>query len=294
QQHFGIGIVPTANDFGAQGELPTHPELLDWLAVELVESGWNLKHVHRLMVTSATYRQSSCGAGVSPALTESGEAERQQHNQGQAGRPHHNSDRDPQNRLLWHARRRRLEGEAIRDSLLSVSGELNRRMLGVSARPVLPEGSSKSYAWAADERPEDRDRRSVYVLAKRNLRYPLFEAFDQPDMHHSCPRRAETTTAPQSLVLLNGELALEQAQRWAERLLSQYQSDTRALVAAAYRQAFCRPATEDELKEAITFIEAQAASKAGAAAADNGRAIAAAVTDFCHALMNANEFLYVD
>lgn len=273
QQHFGVGIVPTANDFGAQGELPTHPELLDWLAVELVESGWDLKHLHRLMVTSATYRQSSY---VEPSSAES------------AAR----MDRDPQNRLLWHARRRRLEGEAVRDAILSVSGKLNRRMFGVSARPELPEGSSKSYAWPADERPKDRERRSVYVLAKRNLRYPLFEAFDQPDMHHSCPRRAETTTAPQSLVLLNGELALEQARRWAEGLLSQFPGDVRALIAAAYRQAYCRSAAADEVAAALAFIQNQSAEKAnGTSDVDP---TTAALVDFCHALLNANEFLYVD
>ncbi|HEV3003272.1 MAG TPA: DUF1549 and DUF1553 domain-containing protein, partial [Pirellulales bacterium] len=214
QQHFGVGIVATPNDFGAQGELPTHPELLDWLAVELAENGWSLKHVHRLMVTSATYRQSS---HVDPSQPSTAAA----------------IERDPQNRLLWHARRRRLEGEAIRDSMLAISGELNPRMYGPSIRPELPEGLSKSYAWAADERHDDRQRRSVYVLAKRNLHYPLFEAFDQPDMHHSCPRRADTTTAPQSLVLLNGELALDRARHWAERLLGEHRHDLLALISAA-------------------------------------------------------------
>jgi hypothetical protein len=267
QQHFGIGIVPTANDFGAQGEPPTHPDLLDWLAVELVESGWDLKHLHRLMVTSAAYRQTSI-IDSSPEYNV-------------------NTKRDPQNRLLWHARRRRLEGEAIRDALLAVSGELNRQMFGPSARPALPDGLSKSYAWAADERPEDRQRRSVYVLAKRNLHYPLFEAFDQPDMHHSCPRRAETTTAPQSLALLNGELALDQAVCWAKRLSAQYPGDLHALVAAAYRQAFGRPAADDEVAAAVAYIQSRASD-------DSGRHESAAVIDFCHALLNANEFLYVD
>ena len=275
QQHFGNGIVPTANDFGAQGEPPTHRELLDWLAVELVESGWSLKHLHRLMVTSATYRQTS---RVDSSLENHVAA----------------VERDPQNRLLWHARRRRLEGETMRDALLSVSGELNRRMFGVSARPALPDGLSKSYAWPADEGRADRNRRSVYVLAKRNLHYPLFEAFDQPDMHHSCPRRAETTTAPQSLLLLNGELAIEQARRWAEQLLNQYRADLPALVSAAYRRAFGRPAADDEVTAAIAFIKAQAASKVGASPGGNDQAMAAAVADFCHALVNANEFLYVD
>ncbi|HEV3345385.1 MAG TPA: DUF1549 and DUF1553 domain-containing protein [Pirellulales bacterium] len=270
QQHFGVGIVATPNDFGAQGELPTHPELLDWLAVELVESGWALKHVHRLMVTSATYRQTS----------------RVDLSQPEAG-----NERDPQNRLLWRARRRRLEGEAIRDSLLAVSGELNPAMYGSSVRPELPGGLSRSYAWTADERPADRQRRSVYVLAKRNLHYPLFEAFDQPDMHHSCPRRAETTTAPQSLVLLNGELALDQARRWAARLLGEHRQDLLGLISGAYREAFARSAANDEIEAAARFIDQQCRASGEAA---HEAALQAAVADFCHALFNVNEFLYVD
>lgn len=283
QRHFGVGIVPTANDFGAQGEPPTHPELLDWLAVELVESGWDLKHVHRLIATSATYRQTSrvdasqCNvdAGVPPADQRAGWL-----------RP----NVDPQNRLLWHARRRRLEGEAIRDALLSMGGELRRSMFGDSARPLLPEGLSKSYSWPASDATDDCERRSIYVLAKRNLRYPLFEAFDQPDMHHSCPRRAETTTAPQSLVLLNGELALEQARRWSKRLLEEHRDDLPSLVSAAYREAFARAAASDEIEAAVAFIHAQ--SQINAATDEAGGACA--VADFCHALLNANEFLYVD
>ncbi|HWB09940.1 MAG TPA: DUF1553 domain-containing protein [Pirellulales bacterium] len=272
QQHFGVGIVATANDFGAQGELPTHPELLDWLAVELVDRGWSLKHLHRLMVTSATYRQTS-RVDLSPAEAAAAK------------------ERDPQNRLLWHARRRRLEGEAIRDAMLAVSGELNPAMYGPSVRPELPAGMSRSSAWPPDERPADRQRRSVYVLAKRNLHYPLFEAFDQPDMHHSCPRRAETTTAPQSLVLLNGELAIAEARRWADRLLSARHHDLLAVISGAYREAFARAAGDDEIEAATQFIHQQIRTS-GESTPE--AATAAAVADFCHALLNANEFLYVD
>jgi hypothetical protein len=274
QQHFGVGIVATPNDFGAQGDPPTHPELLDWLAVELVDSGWSLKHIHRLMVTSATYRQTS---QVDSSLASTVAA----------------MQRDPQNRLLWHARRRRLEGEAIRDALLAVSGELNSRMYGPSIRPELPDGLSKSYAWPADERPDDRQRRSVYVLAKRNLHYPLFEAFDQPDMHHSCPRRADTTTAPQSLVLLNGELALDRARHWAERLLGEHRHDLLALISAAYREAFARSATDEEIEAAAKFINTQCQANNGTTQ-DYDASRTDAVADFCHALFNSNEFLYVD
>src|SRR5262249_33808933 len=155
QQHFGRGIVATPNDFGVQGERPTHPELLDWLAVELVENGWSLKHMHRLMVTSAAYRMSSL---VDPTDEAIANAMRLDHD----------------NKLLWKANRHRLEGEAIRDAMLQIAGELNLEMHGPSARPLLPAGVSDRYAWEPDKDPSKRNRRSVYVLAKRNLRYPLF------------------------------------------------------------------------------------------------------------------------
>jgi hypothetical protein len=268
QHHFGAGIVATPSDFGATGEPPTHPELLDWLAVEFVEHGWSLKHLHRLMVTSAAYCQTSL-------------IDRRRPGQAKA----YAVDRD--DKLLWHARRRRLEGEAIRDALLGLTGELNPRPFGVSARPQLPAGLS-SYAWKPDDRPEDQNRRSVYVFVKRNLRYPLFDAFDLPDLHNSCARRSTTTTAPQALVLLNGDFTLERARRWAAELLARFPNDDRALVAHAYRAAWGRLATDEEITLGLDFLHAQAGQ------APDADAHAAAVTDFCHALVSANEFLYLD
>jgi hypothetical protein len=265
QHHFGVGIVATPNDFGAQGEAPTHPELLDWLAVEFVESGWSLKHMHRLMVLSAAYQQDSRVDPDNPAQAKALKADRDNH-------------------LLWHARRRRLEGEALRDAMLADSGELNLRMYGVSARPKLPEKLS-SYAWKPDPKPEDQNRRSVYVFAKRNLRYPLFDAFDQPDMHNSCGRRAVTTTAPQALLLLNSDLTRERARKLAADLLAGRFADDAALAAHAYRLAWGRPATDDEVRLAVKFLAAQA---------DALHSRDAAVAEFCHALLNSNEFLYVD
>ena len=268
QHHFGVGIVPTPNDFGIQGESPTHRELLDWLAMELVENGWSLKHLHRLMVTSAAYRQSSRIDPADPNVARAREA-------------------DPQNQLLWHARRRRLEGEAVRDAMLQIAGRLNPRAYGPSIRPILPEGISKNYAWRPDERAEDRCRRSIYVLAKRNLRYPLFEAFDLPDMHHSCPRRSVTTTAPQSLLLLNGELAWEEADCWAGKL-RQAAGDEAAIITLAYRDAFGRPPQSAEVEAAREFLRLQTGASGSSPAEGE------AWVDFCHALLNANEFLYVD
>jgi hypothetical protein len=273
QHHFGVGIVATSSDFGAQGTSPTHPELLDWLAVELVESRWDLKHLHRLMVTSAAYRQDSAVDPRNPA-----------HARGLA------VDRD--NELLWHARRRRLEGEAIRDALLAVSGELSPRMFGPAARPALPAAFGKA-AWKPDDDPRERSRRSVYVLAKRNLRFPLFDAFDYPDMHNSCSRRLSTTTAPQALILLNGELALTRARRWALALRAEHGEDPEKTAASAYRAAWGRPAGADEVRLGLAFVERQAGLYRAEGAGDE-KARSQALVDFCHALLNTNEFVYVD
>src|SRR5262249_13630000 len=151
------------------------------------------------------------------------------------------------NKLLWHARRQRMEGEALRDTLLSLSGELNRRAFGDSCRPKLPTDLSK-YAWKADEREADQNRRSIYVLAKRNLRYPLFGAFDPPDLHNTCSRRVQTTTAPQALLLLNGDLTRERARKWAGSLRAQHGDNLDALVSHAYRAAWSRPPSAEEVR----------------------------------------------
>jgi hypothetical protein len=280
QQHFGRGIVATPNDFGLQGERPTHPELLDWLAVELVENHWSLKHINRLMVTSAAYRMSSF----------------EEPNDQRAARV---AQVDHENKLLWKANRRRLEGEAIRDAMLQISGELNLEMHGPSARPELPAGVSDRYAWKADEEASRRNRRSVYVLAKRNLRYPLFEAFDQPDLHQSCPRRAVTVTAPQSLAMLNSELTLELAHKWAERLVAEHADSPHDLIQAAYRAAFSRKATTKEIELSEKFLAQESKletkeSHSKSASNEPAKASVDAVTAFCHALFNSNEFITVD
>ncbi len=161
-------------------------------------------------------------------------------------------DRD--NHLLWHARRRRLEGEALRDAMLALSGELNFRMFGPSARPKLPANISK-YAWKPDPLPQDRHRRSIYVFAKRNMRYPLFDAFDLPDMHNSCARRLTTTTAPQALLLLNGDFALERGQRLAAALCECCGGEKTRMIAQAYRLAWGRRANEEEMRLGVRFLK---------------------------------------
>src|SRR5205807_1620650 len=196
---------------------------------------------------------------------------------------------DGENKLLWHARRQRLQGETMRDAMLSLSGELNPRMFGVSARPTLPEKIS-NYAWKPDARAEDQLRRSIYLFAKRNMRFPMFDAFDLPDMHNSCARRTQTITAPQALLLLNSDFTLERARHWAARLLLQHAADARSLIREAYRTAWGRQPTSEEAALGLQFLHTQAELSGG----HNGAARMDAVTDFCHALMNTNEFLYID
>ncbi|REK19626.1 MAG: DUF1553 domain-containing protein [Planctomycetota bacterium] len=285
QHHFGMGIVATPNDFGAMGDPPTHPDLLDWLAVEFVERGWSIKQMHRLMVTSSTYRQASRVDLDDPAQAKAAAV-------------------DPDNELLWHARRRRLEGEALRDAMLALSGELQTRMFGPSARPVLPEGVDRKMAWKPDSKPEQRNRRSIYVFAKRNLRYPILEIFDLPDLHNSCPQRSVTTTAPQALTLLNGEFSFERAQHFGHRLLAEHGDNFTAIVRAAWSAALSREPSTDEQTAAVEFLERQIvtiaqrgetpeAAVAGQSAGGDPARLSA-VADLCHAIFNANEFLYVD
>jgi len=286
QHHFGRGIVATPNDFGAMGAPPSHQELLDWLAVEFVERGWSLKRLHRLIVTSNTYRQSSRVDFDKPQHARASEI-------------------DPENVLLWRANRRRLEGEGLRDAMLQVSGRLNGRMFGPSNHPELPAGVDAKAAWPVDRSVEDRHRRSIYIFAKRNLRFPLLDLFDLPDMHNSCPQRPQTITAPQALALMNGEFSLEMARHWSGELLSRHGGDAKGLLTAAFRQAFGQSPSDEQLRSAESFLVRQAGAFAGEATPDAaalptrvpdgyGPAQAAAIVDFCHALLNTNEFLYVD
>jgi hypothetical protein len=284
QHHLGAGIVATPNDFGAQGDKPTHPELLDWLTTELVARGWRLKALHRLIVTSATYRQSSA-PGQNRTANKALQA-------------------DPEDKLLWHARIKRREAEAIRDAVLQASGQLNLRMYGPSNCPELP-AALADYGWDPDKCVCDRNRRSIYVLAKRNFVYPLFAAFDSPDRVNSCPVRPATVTAPQALAMLNGELTLAQSRQLAGVLLAAHGRDVRALVRAAYLQAFTRAPDDEDTAAAQKFLTRQ--SRLIAAKGPPGRdalpeppalgldpTYAAAVVDFCHALLNSAEFLDVD
>ncbi|MCI0463358.1 MAG: DUF1553 domain-containing protein, partial [Gemmataceae bacterium] len=250
QHHFGRGIVPTASDFGVRGQPPTHPELLDWLARAFVESGWSVKHMHRLMLLSSTYRQST--QATPEALR-----------------------KDPDNRLFARMNRLRLEGEVIRDALLAVSGKLNRTMGGPGVFPPLPADAGTVKAWPVSLKGEDHVRRSVYVFARRNLRFAFLEAFDLPDSNLSCPKRERSTTAMQALVLLNAREAHEAAKALAARLTREARNEEER-VALAYRLTLGRLPTMPERELAREFLASSP------------------LTELCRALFNVNEFVYLD
>jgi hypothetical protein len=291
QHHFGRGLVATPNDLGTRGAAPTHPELLDWLASELVEGGWSLKHMHRLMVLSNTYRQGSRLRPDAPART-----------------------LDPENRLLSRMNRRRRDGESLRDSVLAVTGTLNPRVGGPSVRiPLEPEiydliftEGEPDNLWPVTPDATEHERRSVYLMAKRNVRLPLFEAFDQPDRITSCPVRPVSTYAPQALILLNGPFLQKQSQVLAVRLIRECGRDTVRQIERAYQLALARHSTAAENATAREFLVGQSELLRDRLRArlripilsnlpeEMDPAEAAALADFCLALLNCNEFLYVD
>ncbi len=245
QHHFGQGIVLTPSDFGTRGERPTHPELLDWLASELIRNGWRLKPMHRLMMTSRAYR---LGSGEYSASEKA----------------------DPDNMLVWRRSPRRLEAEAIRDSLFAVAGTLDTTMYG--------KGS-------LDERTP---RRSVYLTVKRSRLIPMLQLFDAPDAMQSIGKREASTVAPQALAMMNSPLVRDIAGKLAARARPDAKTTLDDAIANAYRIAFSRPPTADELVRMKGFIEHQAKARGG------GNAEALAFRDACHTLLCMNEFVYVD
>ena len=254
--HLGRGIVATPNDFGRMGERPTHPELLDYLANEFVSSGWSVKRIHKLILMSSTYRQASA-------------------DQNRAGH-----DKDPDNKLLWHFSRQRLEAEEIRDAMLAVSGKLNEKAGGPSVivpiDPDLVHALYKPSQWAVTPDKAEHNRRSVYLFAKRNLRIPFLEVFDAPDAQVSCPRRESSTHAPQALEQLNGDFANRMADAFSERLETEAGKDHARIVDLAYRLAAGRAPNLKEKQLALEFLKNQP------------------VREFALAMFNLNAFLYVN
>ncbi|HEY1189058.1 MAG TPA: DUF1553 domain-containing protein, partial [Gemmata sp.] len=259
QQRFGYGIVRTSSDFGVTGDRPTHVELLNWLASELTANNWSLKRVHKLMVLSTAYRQGTRGADAGTKA-------------------------DPDNKLLWQFPRRRLDGEALRDAMLAVSGQLNLKAGGPGVFPELPAELQKSVGarWVPTADPAERNRRSVYVFVKRNLRYPLFTLFDAPDRNETCSRRFATTTAPQALAMLNDATVIGFGKQFAARVTKDVGTDPTKFTDRAFRIAIGRPATSEEHEAMLGYLSRHKGTTTEA------------TNDLCHALLNLSEFLYVD
>ena len=256
QQHFGEGLVRTPNNFGVSGDAPTHPELLDWLADWFVNEGqWSLKRLHRLILNSHAWQMSTV---VDPAK--------------QAA--------DPENRLLWRMPYRRLEVEAIRDSMLAVSGRLNLQMEGPSIFPPVPrailEGNSDiDKIWKVSDESQ-ASRRTVYAFLKRAMIHPMLEVLDLCDTTQASAKRAVTTVPTQSLTLFNGDFVNAEAVHFAARLRREAGGDARSQIRLAYQLALCRPPTAREAESMSRFLESES------------------LEQLCRAVLNLNEFVYPD
>ena len=264
QHHFGVGIVETSNNFGAGGLDPTHPELLDYLATELVDGGWKLKRMHKLLMLSSTYRLSS-------GTNKSG------------------LEKDPANRLVWHFNPRRLSSEELRDSILAANGSLNLRMGGPSFYPIIPaeilHGQSRPGAGWGNSSDEDRARRAIYIFVKRSLVEPLMADFDFADVDSSCPVRFTTTQPTQSLNLMNSEFTNRQAAIFANFLKQQSPDDLAAQVKLGLAQTTQRQPSEADIQRGINLIK----ELKGLGVSDDD-----ALKYFCLVTYNLNEFLYID
>jgi hypothetical protein len=270
QHHFGRGIVASSSDFGLMGEKPSNLPLLDYLAATFVESGWSVKKMHRVIMLSSAYQESSSYQAPAAAA-------------------------DPDNRLLWRYERHRLESEAIRDSMLFVSGILNLKVGGPGVHPPLPEGTPapRFGDWKV-EKNDEINRRSVYVFVKRNLIYPMFAVFDAPNAQETCARRFRTVVPSQSLTLMNNELAMEWAQRLAGRVLDDAGLSPRQQIERAYRLVYSRQPQPDELNAVEDFLSRQTALIASRQDVTPEKVRSGALVDLCNVLLSSNEFLYIN
>jgi hypothetical protein len=253
QKHFGRGIVSTLENFGKMGEAPTHPALLDWLAVEFMNRGWHIKQINKLMMMSEAYQMAS--SFDHPASAEA----------------------DPENRYLWRFRPQRLDAEIVRDSMLAVGGNINLAMGGEPIFPFIPRDIlTGQYRGKWENTPEGPAawRRGVYVYRRRSLPYPMFDTFDHPDMNVVAGARNVSTVPTQALTLLNNPFVLSQAERLAERVAREARAPE-AQAELAYRIALGRAPTRPELAIALDLIDRQS------------------LASFTHVLLNLDEFMYM-
>jgi hypothetical protein len=269
--HFGRGIVPTPSNFGKMGVRPSHPELLDWLATEFIRQGWSIKQMHRLIMNSTTYKMASSYSQVT------------------------NLEKDPTNIYLWRFPLRRLEAEAIRDVILSASGQINLQAGGEPFFPAIPKSVRESYLqgkWVMTKEEPSSWRRSIYAYWKRGLKYPMFEVHDQPDPNVTCEMRNTTTVPTQALTLLNNEFVLIQARHFAERVMHDAGGDPMKQVRAIYRIALSREPAQKEMDRFLYFLQKQRDYHSSRASGSDP--ILAALADLAHVMLNANEFVYIN
>lgn len=265
QQHFGAGLVSTANDFGLMGAPPSHPELLDWLAHWFVhDAKWSLKKLHRLILTSRAWQQAT-------SSKEQGARRMEKDTRAESRAP---SSMPPAPCFTY----RRLEVEAIRDSMLAVSGQLNPKRFGPAMRPAIPAAAleantDKDKIWkASDER--EASRRSIYTFIKRGLVVPMLETLDLADTVSSCPQRQVTTVAPQALTLFNGDFVNAQVRHFAARLKREAGDDAEKQITLAWRLALCREPSATELAQMKSFLQTEP------------------LEQLCRVVLNLNEFVY--
>jgi hypothetical protein len=252
--HFGRGIVATLDNFGKMGESPTHPQLLDWLAVELMNRGWSIKQMHRLIMTSEAYQMAS-------AFDDAADREN-----------------DPQNQYLWKFRAERLDAEIVRDSILAASGSVNLTIGGPPVFPPIPKElltEANHGIWKSQEDGPDVWRRSVYVYRKRGLAFPMFQVFDLPEQNVTSAARYVSTVPTQALTLLNDAFVVRQAQLFADRVKKEAGDDPARQIDLAYRIALTRPPSPAELAVALDVVRQQS------------------LVDLTHVLLNVNEFVYI-
>ncbi|MBX7208318.1 MAG: DUF1549 and DUF1553 domain-containing protein [Verrucomicrobiaceae bacterium] len=263
QHHFGRGLVATPSDFGTHGSPPTHPGLLDWLASEFIANGWSVKHMHRVILNSETYQQGPQTEDRKPAESPAGGS-------GLLSSSLLSS-------VYCGFQPLRLEGEVIRDSLLAISGKLNLQMGGPGVFPPVPQEviEGAKGGWNPNDRERDYNRRSLYIFARRNLRFPFLEVFDAPDNNLSCPSRERSTTAPQALTLLNAREVTTAANATAGRLRKDARTEPDQ-IALAYRFILCREPKAEEKAIAHQFLNSSP------------------LDELCRALFNLNEFVYAE
>jgi hypothetical protein len=275
QYLFGQGIVGTSDNFGHSGDRPTHPELLDWLAIEFQAGGWHVKPLVRLIMTSAAYRQASHRERTSPGVDD-GQSDPQLV--------------DPANELLWRMRLRQMESECVRDAILIASGNLE---VALGGPPTMIEGKPDGTVVVKKEgsSPRTAHRRSMYLLARRRYNLSLLEAFDQPELTSNCTRRTPSAVVSQSLAMLNDDFVKQQAAEFAARVRSLAGEENNRVI-HAFRIALAREPVEAEVAWAAELLQRQTQryqhmSMSPAVATDK------ALAHLCQALLNTNEFLYI-